>query len=870
MTAHANDWTGSRLGGGRYEVLGKLGEGGMGAVYRAHDRNLDTDVVIKVPHPQMLRDPEFAARFAREIRSLVQLAHPHVVKILDVGEHEGVPYAVMQFLPGGSLEDRRLQGPAGRPLPMSPQEIAEWVENVADALDFIHKQGWLHRDIKPGNILFDAHGNVFLSDFGVAKAIAKDAENPQSSQLTGTGMVLGTPDYMAPEVVLGTPSDGRSDQYALAVALFELLSGRLPFVGPNPTAVLVAHSTQPVPDLRSVCAQVPGGVACVVQRGLAKDPAQRYPTCKAFAVAFTGAVHQPGAAAQETVFRHHCPACKQVLRVAEKAAGQRVPCPGCKTQLQISADRQQVTLAGPRRTPLRTAVAVAAPLETSKIGQPSAGTTPPPLPIPAPGARPAKRPTPLAAYVGSAILALAAVVAIALWVGRSPQPVMVAEPNPEGLEASKPKAKAAEPKPAEPAAKPHPEPEPLQQPSVVPPPAAKAKPAPPTEPEATLKPEPKPEAKAEPKVTKLPAPLGAEQLQIAQRLDRQYSFGSAKASAEKMALAKTLFDAAAVQAVTPAERFVLWRLAKELAESAGMAANTPIQKLLEHFDVNLLDLSPPLLSQWKPVDPVVQLIAEALQLMAAEKDREAAVKLDEASRMAPNDQRSQYVMGLLQYKSNNFSKARELFTNCSTSDGSDLRIRAYNALALSCLWEGKLPQAVESFGEAVKLSKPNTPAEVAQNLGRLSHFKSNPDTPQAKLVWKDARLTTAFNRLCKETNAASSFDPGRGWLIMPLLDAVGKPLGDVGLERFEDRRCHACAGRGCLRCRRTRIEFSLIRPEDIRTAQEAGLIPGQPPMRPAVGHPQAPGGVGQPPMQPQVPGALGQPQDPTAPGQPKQ
>src|SRR5690349_3622967 len=194
MATTARTWVGRDLAGGRYRVTAQLGEGGMGSVYRARDANLDADVVVKVPRASLLSDPEFVGRFAREVRALVRLAHPHIVKVTDVGECDGDPFADMQFLPGGSLEQRQ-QGPAGRRRQLGPQGLAEWLEPVAEALDYIHKQGYVHRDVKPANILFDDHGNAYLGDFGVAKAIAAQTLAGHSAALTGTGMVLGPPCY---------------------------------------------------------------------------------------------------------------------------------------------------------------------------------------------------------------------------------------------------------------------------------------------------------------------------------------------------------------------------------------------------------------------------------------------------------------------------------------------------------------------------------------------------------------------------------------------------------------------------------------------------------------------------------------------------
>jgi serine/threonine-protein kinase len=286
MAQSPSDWRGKTVGNGRYVVRSKLGEGGMGYVFRAHDKNLDADVVIKVPRRTLLEDPEFANRFAREVRSLVKLAHPCVVKITDVGENDGVPYAVMQYLSGGSLEDYQ---PSGSPAEKGQAvdnvaELGDWLPGVASALDFVHSQGYVHRDVKPGNILFDAHGHVFLSDFGVAKALgtAREPERGQTAQ-TGTGMVLGTPEYMAPELVMGRPFDGRIDQYALAVTVYEMLSGRRPFVGPSPTAILVIQTTEEPTPLHVIEPRVPRSLSDAVSRALSKNPEKRFPTCSAFA-----------------------------------------------------------------------------------------------------------------------------------------------------------------------------------------------------------------------------------------------------------------------------------------------------------------------------------------------------------------------------------------------------------------------------------------------------------------------------------------------------------------------------------------------------------------------------------------------------------
>ncbi len=177
----------------------------------------------------------------------------------------------------------------GRPLPLPPASLATWLPNVAQALDFIHAQGYVHRDVKPANILFDAHGNAYLSDFGVAKALAAGGESARAKSLTGAGMVLGTPHYMAPELILGQPFDGRIDQYALAATVHELLSGWPPIDGPTGPAVLVQQTVQPPPPLDTLVPEIPRTLAAAVLRALAKPPSQRFANCAQFArAALTG------------------------------------------------------------------------------------------------------------------------------------------------------------------------------------------------------------------------------------------------------------------------------------------------------------------------------------------------------------------------------------------------------------------------------------------------------------------------------------------------------------------------------------------------------------------------------------------------------
>jgi len=307
----------------------------MGSVYRAWDSNLQTDVVVKMPHATA-HDSESTARFAREASSLVRLSQPHIVKIVDFGEQGGQPFAVMQFLSGGSLATRH-DNSGGRC--QSSDSLTDWLPDIAKALDFVHSQGYLHRDVKPANILFDAYGNAFLSDFGITKfAVAAHAANSGKS-LTGAGMVLGTPEYMAPEVILGQPADGRLDQYGLAVTVFEFLAGRRPFEDPTPTAVLVQQTTSPPPDIRSFNADLAPSLSTVLYQALAKNPAERFPSCTAFADAVQAAL-----SGKSQTAKLKCPVCHKSLKLDWKVRGRTVSCPACGAELRVADDLSGLTL----------------------------------------------------------------------------------------------------------------------------------------------------------------------------------------------------------------------------------------------------------------------------------------------------------------------------------------------------------------------------------------------------------------------------------------------------------------------------------------------------------------------------------------------
>lgn len=281
MTTAPASWVGLDLENDRYHVTAALGEGGMAHIYRAFDRKKQRDVVLKVPKPALLADPEFVHRFAREVKTLVELKHPSIVAVLGFGRHLGLPFAVLEYMPGGTLDDRNK--------PCEPTELTEWLVDVGAALDHIHNNGYVHRDVKPSNILFDTHGRARLSDFGVIKSI--DERVGQTRALTESGVAVGTPEYMAPELARGEIYDGKVDQYALAVTVYEMLAGRRPIEGGSGPVILVKQIQETPLPLNEVDSAISMPLASAVSRALAKDPRQRFADCSEFAKVICSAIN---------------------------------------------------------------------------------------------------------------------------------------------------------------------------------------------------------------------------------------------------------------------------------------------------------------------------------------------------------------------------------------------------------------------------------------------------------------------------------------------------------------------------------------------------------------------------------------------------
>ena len=220
-----------------YRILRPIGEGGMASVFLAMQESLEREVALKVMSPALASNAEFARRFLVEGKITAKLQHPNLVTVYDIGSHAGVYYLAAEYIPGGTLKERIHDGG------LSVGHILDIVTDIAQGLDFAHEKGFVHRDVKPGNVLFRNDGRVVLADFGIAKAM--DGSNSS----TVAGASIGTPDYMSPEQARGEPVDGRSDLYSLGTVLFEMLEGHPPYQSGDPFTVALMHVTHPVPTL---------------------------------------------------------------------------------------------------------------------------------------------------------------------------------------------------------------------------------------------------------------------------------------------------------------------------------------------------------------------------------------------------------------------------------------------------------------------------------------------------------------------------------------------------------------------------------------------------------------------------------------------
>lgn len=289
-----------------YQFLDEIGQGGMATVYRAHQLSMHRDVAIKMLPQDLLYQGNSRERFQQEANIVARLEHRAIVPVHEYGEHQGMPYLVMRYMDGGSVDDLLIDGP------IPPENALAILEQIAPALDYAHREGVLHRDLKPSNILLDANGDAYITDFGIARILGS-----ATKQLTTSGIV-GTPAYMSPEQAQGKELDWRSDLYALGVVVFEMLTGRRPFEADTPYNVAVKHVTEPPPSPCAINPLLPVTVERVVLKALEKACDRRYTSACEMAAALRQALEhgQADASATEPSLQH---ALREALAQREQA-----------------------------------------------------------------------------------------------------------------------------------------------------------------------------------------------------------------------------------------------------------------------------------------------------------------------------------------------------------------------------------------------------------------------------------------------------------------------------------------------------------------------------------------------------------------------
>lgn len=278
----------------RYELEELVGEGGMSSVFRARDTVLERQVALKVLHEHHGRDPEYVERFRREARAIARLAHPNIVTVIDRDEWRGRQFIVFEHVLGETLKDV-----VDREAPLPVERTLALAHQIGRALAFAHEAGIVHRDVKPENVLIDADGVAKVTDFGIARSLDPDDE------LTQTGTLLGTGDYLSPEQASGERVDEASDQYSLGIVLYELLTGEVPYPAPNVMAAAVRHLRDPLPSVRERRPEVSPRVDAIVGRSLAKRPRDRFPSMESMTAALEASLAEEratsrGAAGEDT------------------------------------------------------------------------------------------------------------------------------------------------------------------------------------------------------------------------------------------------------------------------------------------------------------------------------------------------------------------------------------------------------------------------------------------------------------------------------------------------------------------------------------------------------------------------------------------
>ena len=268
--------------GGRYELIGHLGKGGMAYVHHAHDKNLQRDVAIKILRDSLIEDPEFQARFLHEARAAANLTHPNIVTIYDFGYDNGRYFIVMEYVEGTDLKSLIIRNNG-----LNPEEAVDLMIQICAGVGYAHRAGLVHCDLKPQNILVGSDNRVKITDFGIARALASIRPDEYSE------IVWGSPTYFAPEQAAGVSPSPASDVYALGIILFEMLTGRPPFVATDPVLLAKLHQVTPPPPLRHLNPAITVTLEQIILKVLSKEPAARYRTADQFGRVLSSFARQP-------------------------------------------------------------------------------------------------------------------------------------------------------------------------------------------------------------------------------------------------------------------------------------------------------------------------------------------------------------------------------------------------------------------------------------------------------------------------------------------------------------------------------------------------------------------------------------------------
>ncbi len=360
---------------GDYDLLEEIGRGGMGVVYRAWQKSLRREVALKVLPPELAHQPWVARRFAAEARKMAQLSHPNITPVYQVGEETGHQFFAMHYLRGGALSQRLQSGPLSVPQ-------ALWIAvQILEALDYAHRRGVIHRDVKPANILFDEQGTPVLTDFGIAKAA-------DDQQLTTIGTSVGTPRYMSPEQAASKQVDHRADIYAMGIVLYEMVCGRPPFDGPSSVAIAVRHINEPPVPPRALRPDLPLWLESVILKALAKDPGERFASAGEMAEALRQQMAMSSTSRSAWRYGGHGRPLHSdsglIYNPGTRRPPSRPPVLIAALAVVIAAIVALGTLALTQATRMPSTVAELGGAGTGKPSLPSASPPPPPPPPPAP------------------------------------------------------------------------------------------------------------------------------------------------------------------------------------------------------------------------------------------------------------------------------------------------------------------------------------------------------------------------------------------------------------------------------------------------------------------------------------------------------